>query len=195
MNVAMDDLADDALVREAKKGSLEAFSALCRRYQERVYFTILRFTKNPVDADDLTQETFMSAFKSLGQFKKKSTFYTWIYRIAVNKSLNFLKKKDRERELVGFEDNRVPGESSPGAAGSPERSSIGGETAAEIERAIDALPPSFKAPFVLVVNQGLSHREAAEALGCSENAVSWRMHKARKLLRARLERFLNGSRK
>lgn len=189
----MDDLEDDVLVREAKKGRLEAFSALCRRYRERIYFTILRFTKNPVDADDLTQETFVSAFKALGRFGKKSTFYTWIYRIAVNQSLNYLKKRGRERELVEFDDTRMPGEDSPAAADTPERNSIRGETAAEIERAVDALPLFLKTPFVLVVNQGLSHREAAEALGCSENVVSWRMHKARKLLRARLGRFLNGA--
>ena len=88
----MDDLSEDRLVRLSKQGDVEAFMALALRHQERIYNTILGLTKNHLDADDLTQETFMKAFKSLNGFKQDSSFFTWLYKIAVNLTLNFLKK-------------------------------------------------------------------------------------------------------
>lgn len=191
MNEKMLDATEAVLVEEAKSGRMEAYIELVRRIQERIYRTIFGMTRNHEDADDLTQETFMYAYKALGSFKSKSSFYTWAYRIAVNLSLNFLKKKGREKGREDFEDNAAIFDRTEYAALSPEGDSIKKELQDRLQDAIDKLPPVYLAAFNLVVRQGLSHREAAAVLGCSENTVSWRMHKARKMLQIRLRPYLS----
>jgi RNA polymerase sigma factor (sigma-70 family) len=98
MNGNMAGFADGHLVKQAKQGDVDAFAELVRRFQEKIFHTILSLTKNQQDAYDLTQETFMHAYKSLGNFKQRSAFSTWIYRIAVNLTLNFLKRKKRDEK-------------------------------------------------------------------------------------------------
>ena len=182
----MDERPDDLLVEEARRGGREAFAELVRRHERRVYGLVFRMVRDRADADDLAQEVFLTAFKSIASFRRGAAFTTWIYRIAVNQSLTFLKKRRREKDRAGFrEDLSVDG---PGRdeGFSPEARSALKELRGRISEAVDALPDHFRASFVLVAGQGLSHAEAAEVLGCSENTVSWRMHKARKLLRSRL---------
>jgi len=186
----MEDLPDDSLVDTAKKGNLEAFTELVRRYQRRIYHTVFRFTKNHLDADDLAQETFMKAFKSLKEFKQKSSFYTWLYRIAVNLSLNFLKKKDREKGREDFVENYSPSGKAKLSASSPENYSLKKEAGKKLSEAINSLPLAYKVSFILVVYQGMTHGQAAQVLRCSENTVSWRMHKARKILQRKLKSYI-----
>ncbi len=188
----MDERPDQVLVEEARGGRPEAFSELARRHQQRVYRLIYGMTRNHSDADDLSQEVFLTAFRSLSGFDGRSAFYTWLYRIALNQTLNFLKKRGREKDRAGFHENLTSGVGGPADADSPEGSSIRGELQGRVVEAVNALPAHFRASFILVVDQGLSHAEAAQALGCSENTVSWRMHKARKLLQARLKPYLDG---
>jgi len=190
MNENMQTLADDKLVDLAKSGRIEAYAELARRVQEKIYHTIFGMTRNHEDADDLIQETFMSAYKALGSFKQRSSFYTWVYRIAVNLTLNFLKRKGREKGREGFEDNASVYDRIEYAAMSPEGDSLKKELKEMLEEAIESLPLAYKATFNLVVFQGMSHGRAAEVLGCSENTVSWRMHKARKTLQDRLRSHL-----
>jgi RNA polymerase sigma-70 factor, ECF subfamily len=187
----MDERPDQVLVEEARGGRPEAFSELARRHQQRVYRLIYGMTRNHSDADDLSQEVFLTAFRSLSGFDGRSAFYTWLYRIALNQTLNFLKKRGREKDRAGFNENLTSGAGGPADAYSPEGSSIRGELQGRVVEAVNALPAHFRASFILVVDQGLSHAEAAQALGCSENTVSWRMHKARKLLQARLKPYLD----
>jgi RNA polymerase sigma-70 factor (ECF subfamily) len=156
----------------------------------------LSLTRNRSDADDLTQEAFMHAFRALRGFKQEAGFYTWIYRIAVNLTLNFLKKNsparklrrelDPEQHVSGFDMN--PGGSDP----SPERVSLNRELRRRLRAAVDALPLGYRLAFVLVEFQGMSHRQASHVLRCSENTVSWRMHRARKMLQSRLKPYLEG---
>jgi RNA polymerase sigma factor (sigma-70 family) len=105
MNEKRQPPTDDVLVEEAKLGRIEAYAELARRVQEKIYHTIFGMTRNHEDANDLTQETFMYAYRALRTFKQKSSFYTWVYRIAINLTLNFLKKKGREKGREDFEDN------------------------------------------------------------------------------------------
>ena len=191
MNERMDDRNDEPLVDLACNGQPEAFMELVRRYRERIFAMIYGMTRDRSDAEDLTQETFLAAYRALPRFRRTSNFYTWVYRIGINTSLNFLKKRSREKDRADFDENILPGDRGAAAFPSPEASSARGELEAKLAEAVDALPPLFKAAFVLVANQGLSHAEAARMLGCTENTVSWRMHKARKLLQARLRPFLN----
>ncbi|TES85786.1 MAG: sigma-70 family RNA polymerase sigma factor, partial [Candidatus Aminicenantes bacterium] len=183
---------DDHLVEQAKQGDVEAFAELVCRFQEKIYHTILSLTRNQQDAYDLAQETFMHAYKSLRNFKQSSTFYTWIYRIAVNLTLNFLKRRKRdEKREVHVEDYSLDVKSAASTL-SPERCSMKKELSRKLKEAIDSLPLTYRASFVLVVSQGLTHTQVAKVLRCSENTVSWRMHKARKMLQQKLRPYLEG---
>src|SRR5438034_9399255 len=96
---ATDAPEDQHLVKRAQVGDLEAYDELIRRYQERVYSTIYHMTANHEDAADLAQETFIKGFQALKSFKGDSSFYTWVYRIAVNKTINFLKQRKTKSHL------------------------------------------------------------------------------------------------
>lgn len=191
MNDKMEEFGDEGLVELAKKGNLDAFAELARRLQEKVYHTIFGMTRNHQDADDLTQETFMYAYKALDGFKQKSSFYTWVYRIAVNLTLNHFKKKGREKRREDFEDNASVFDKAATTDLSPEGDSLKKELKEKLDEAIASLPLAYQAAFNLVVFQGMSHGQAAEILGCSENTVSWRMHKARKMLQDRLKPYFS----
>src|SRR5213083_1222468 len=96
---ATDAPEDQKLVKRAQGGDLEAYDELIRRYQERIYATIYHMTANHEDANDLAQETFIKAYSALKSFKGDSSFYTWVYRIAVNKTINFLKQRKNKTSL------------------------------------------------------------------------------------------------
>jgi RNA polymerase sigma-70 factor (ECF subfamily) len=191
MNENMPEIAEDALVAQAKSGRMEAYTELVRRVQVKIYNTIFGMTRNHEDADDLTQDTFMYAYKALGHFKEQSSFYTWVYRIAVNLSLNHLKKKGREKGREDFEDNSAVLEKEEYAALSPEGDSLKREFREKLDQAVKSLAPAYKAAFTLVVLQEMPHGRAAEILGVSENTVSWRMFKARKMLQEKLKPYLD----
>lgn len=190
MNVRTAELGDDQLVERAKKGDIEAFAEMAGRLQEKIYYTIYGMVHNHQDADDLTQETFVSAHRALKGFKHKSSVYTWVYRIAVNLTLNFLKRKAKEKGRKDFEDNAPVFDKAVYEGLSPEGDSLQRELREKLNEAIDSLPFAYRASFNLVVFQGMTHARAAEILGCSENTVSWRMHKARKMLQERLKPYL-----
>jgi RNA polymerase sigma-70 factor (ECF subfamily) len=190
MEGPMDEASESELVRRAQAGDAGAFAELARRHQRRVYAAIFGLVRNHADADDLAQETFLSAYRAIGGFRGGSSFYTWIYRIAVNLSMNHVKKLSRERGRRELLEN-TPAPAAIQAAASPELRSQADEIAGRIAEALTGLPLPFRSAFELVVQQGLSHGRAAEILGCSENTVSWRMHKARRLLRSRLKPFLS----
>jgi RNA polymerase sigma-70 factor (ECF subfamily) len=192
MKGSMEDSSDGHLVTKAKQGDAEAFAELARRCQEKIYFTILALTKNQQDASDLAQEAFMQAFKSLRSFKQRSSFYTWIYRIAVNLTLNFLKRRKREDTQEVLEESQSSGNGTEDSCLLPEGRSLKKELSEKLQSAIDSLPLTYRASFTLVVFQGMTHSQVARILGCSENTVSWRMHKARKMLQARLKPYLEG---
>jgi RNA polymerase sigma-70 factor (ECF subfamily) len=191
MKDRMEDHAEEALVQAAQKGNVDAFTALVRRYQEEIYYGILGMTNSHTDADDLTQETFLMAYRNLKHFRQKSKFFTWVYRIAVNLTLNHLKRMKKEKGKQELDENLSAGLDSEGEISSPEGSSLKKELRDRIKHAVDSLPLAYKAAFNLVVFQGLTHGEAARVLGCSESTVSWRMHKARKMLQARLRPYLD----
>jgi RNA polymerase sigma-70 factor, ECF subfamily len=186
----MDERPDDLLVEEARQGRAEAFGELVRRHRDKVYRIIHSMTRNASDTDDLAQEVFLSAYRALPSFNMNSQFSTWLYRISVNTTLSFLKKRGREKGRTEFREDLVDAERTAGAPDSPEDRSVRRELSVRLYEAVEALPQPFRTSFLLVAGQGLSHAEAAEVLGCSENTVSWRLHKARKLLRARLQPYL-----
>jgi RNA polymerase sigma-70 factor (ECF subfamily) len=189
----MDERSDDRLVEEARQGKAEAFAELVRRHQRKVYGIIHSMTRNASDTDDLAQEVFLAAYRALPAFRGNSRFSTWLHRISVNTTLSFLKKRKREKDRAEFQEDQGNADPLSGFPDSPEERSEHQELSTRVEEAVAALPLHFRTSFLLVANQGMSHAEAARILGCSENTVSWRLHKARKLLRARLEPFLGRS--
>ena len=187
----MDDLSEAHLVSLSKQGDEEAFTELALRYQERIYNTILGLTRNHLDADDLSQETFMKAFQSLKGFKQDASFYTWVYKIAVNLALNFLKKSGRERKktdslMFNYEQKLNPAKN----ISSPEDFSLKLELRTKLKQAMNELPLAYRVAFFLVEFEGMLHKEAATVLNCSENTISWRLHKARKMLQGKLKPYL-----
>ncbi len=189
----MDDLSEAQLLRLAKQADMEAFTELARRYQGRIYSLVLGLTKNHLDADDLAQETFLLAYKSIRKFKQDSSFYTWLYRIAVNRAMNFFKKSQREKRKFKAVISNFPQEKpSKKTISNPEKSSLREELRDKIDLAIQALPTPYRAALVLVEYEDMSHKDAAYVLKCSENTVSWRLHKARKILQSKLSPYLKG---
>jgi len=187
----MEGPGDDLLVEQAKQGDVEAFAELARRSQQRIHRAILALTGNLQDADDLAQETFMQAYKTLRDFRQQASFFTWLYRIAINLTLNFLKRKKKERMKETLDESLPLEFGSEILVGSPERDSLEKELSEKLKEAVDSLPIPYRASFVLVAFQGMTHGEAAQILRCSENTVSWRMHKARKMLQAKLKPYLS----
>jgi RNA polymerase sigma-70 factor (ECF subfamily) len=183
---SMEDMPDDSLVQEAKKDNPEAFNELVRRYQKRIYSTIFQFTRNHHDADDLAQETFMNAFKSLIRFRQQASFYTWLYRIAVNITMNFLRKKQQEKGREKFVEEQLPLGEAEFSISIPENHSLKRELQEKLKEAVESLPLAYKVTFILIAFQGMTHAQAAQVLRCSEKTVSWRMHKARKILQNKL---------
>jgi RNA polymerase sigma-70 factor (ECF subfamily) len=187
MKPLMTDASEDMLVEQAQNGDEEAYSELVKRYRERIYRTIYWYTKNHTDTDDLVQETFLQAFRAIKRFRQKSGFYTWMFRIAVNRSLNFLKKAKREKGKAGYEEKM---ENVAAGIHSPESVRATQELGERLNEAVDSLPLAYKSSFILVAFQGMTHGQAARVLRCSENTVSWRLHKARKILQAKLGPYL-----
>jgi RNA polymerase sigma-70 factor, ECF subfamily len=181
---------DRCLIAACRAGETEAFGALVRRYQDRLYPTVLRLTGRPEDALDVLQEAFLKAFEKLGSFHGDSSFYTWIYRIAVNLALSDRRKKRvaRRREDRQGEPMDPPDDPSQTDPTLPlERA----ERDNRIQAALRALAPDHRAVVVLKDLDGLRYEEIAETLGVPIGTVRSRLHRARLELRERLRGVLD----
>jgi RNA polymerase sigma-70 factor, ECF subfamily len=173
------------LVRRAQCGDRRAFGELVRRYRERIFALVLHLTGNESDADDITQEVFWGAYRALGQFAGRSEFFTWVYRIAVNKSFNSNRNRSRRGETP-LDDPRITKALAADAWGDPIRAAELRQTYSRLLVALDSLPPEMRTTVVLVALQGLSHGEAAVILDCPVGTIAWRIHKARTILQRAL---------
>lgn len=170
------------LVARAKAGDQAAFGELVRRYRDRIFALALHLTGTESDADDITQEVFWGAFQKLDQFAGRSEFFTWVYRIAVNKALN-AKRNQKRRSETHLEDPRIRKAVAADASGNPILAAELRLTYARLLHALDRLPGEMRTTVVLVALQGLSHGEAAVVQKCSPGTIAWRIHKARERLR------------
>ncbi|MCX7974633.1 MAG: sigma-70 family RNA polymerase sigma factor [Candidatus Aminicenantes bacterium] len=189
----MDEAEDKELVAQAKAGNLESFGRLVERYHGQLYKTIRRFIPNHEDTNDLMQETWMHAWRNLANFREEANFYPWIYRIALNLTINFLRKQRKEGQKESFEDwkKREGDNSSQILLGRNEALELF-EFKPKLEEALKTLPLPYRTAFVLVTQEGLNYRQVAEILGCSENTVAWRMYKARQWLQKKLKPYFEG---
>ncbi len=187
--------ADDlTLVRRAQGEDMGAYDQLVRRYQERVYATVYHMTSNHEDANDLVQETFIKAFRALKTFKGDSSFYTWIYRIAVNKTINFLKQR-KNRVQLSLNDLDFNVENDPDLVAlisekTPRRSLHLSELQEKLNSALRRLSEHHRMVVVLHDVQGLSHEEVGKIMDCNVGTVRSRLFYARQQLQAHLSDYL-----
>jgi len=183
---------DGALVRKIKKGDKNAFGELVEKHKRRMYFAAYRMTNSHSDADDLSQQAFIKAYESIDNFREKSSFSTWLYRIVVNITINHLKKL-RKRQTFTLDENILLKDNDlTSCVDNPRRIAEERELHEEITKAIESLPLEQKPVVVLAILEGLPHKEIAEILGCPEKTVSWRLFQARKKLRGKLAMYIGG---
>jgi RNA polymerase sigma-70 factor (ECF subfamily) len=175
------------LIRNATKGDHEAFGVLVERYQRRVIGVALAVVHNQEDALELAQETFVRAYENLASFESRSSFSTWLYRIAANLAIDFRRREGRH-SIIGGEE----GESEIERVGSP-----GGDAFAEFSRgelnrrlraALDTLTSEHRAVILLREVEGLSYDEISDILQCPRGTVMSRLHYARNRLREILKK-------
>jgi RNA polymerase sigma-70 factor (ECF subfamily) len=182
------------LVERAKAGDRAAFEELVRRYRSRIVALALHLSGNQSEAEDITQEVFLKAYQKLDSFEGRSHFFTWVYRMAVNRALNVKRDRKRRREET-MDDPRVDRAVAIDAAGDPVKAAELRRTYARLLQALDSLPGPMRTSVVLVALQGLSHAEAAVVQKCSEGTIAWRIHQARARLRTALDKKIAAPRR
>lgn len=185
---------EEVLVSRARQGDLAAYDDLVRRYQERIYATVYHMTSNHEDANDLAQEAFIKAFHALKSFKGGSSFYTWVYRIAVNKTINFLKQR-KNKAQISLDDLDFNAEHDPDlVALISEKTPRRDVNLAELQEKLNIAMQKLSEPHRLVVTlhdvQGLSHEEIAKIMDCNIGTVRSRLFYARQQLQAYLSDYL-----
>ncbi|HUA66314.1 MAG TPA: sigma-70 family RNA polymerase sigma factor [Alphaproteobacteria bacterium] len=185
------------LVDRARHGDLKAYDELVRRYQERIYATVYHMTSNHEDANDLAQESFVKAFQALKSFKGGSSFYTWLYRIAVNKTINFLKQR-KNRQHMSLNDLDFNAEHNPDLVAlisdkTPRREAGLSELQEKLNAALLKLSESHRLAVVLHDVQGLSHEEIAKIMHCNIGTVRSRLFYARQQLQALLADYVKAT--
>ena len=188
------------LVQKAAKGDAEAFRELVEKYHQRVLAVTTGMLHNREDALEVTQEAFIKAYRSIGDFKGDSRFYTWIHRIAVNLAIDHQRREWR-RPIV----DNVPKSSGDEAAvaetlldrvaddrpgADPYKATTDAELRERVQAAVDELTPDHKAVILLREVEGLSYEEISQVMQCSKGTVMSRLHYARRKLQASLKEFL-----
>ena len=181
------------LVRKAQQGDVEAYDVLVRRYQGKVYALVYNMTGNKEDAEDRVQDVFIKAFQSVRNFKGQSSVYTWLYRIAVNRTINFLKTR-KTRFALSLNDMDSGAERDPAyvelrARESPVRDVSLQELQKKLNEALLTLSEKHRVVVVMHDIQGMPHEEIAQMMGCSPGTVRSRLFYARQQLQKELKDF------
>lgn len=180
--------SDDQLIARAQEGDSHSFDLLVRRYQRKIYFLAYRMVKNHDAADDVAQETFIKAYFAIKSFRIGYSFYTWLYRICVNLSINFLKRQKLVIPESQFEEQVSPLEKEASGADPSSQLALK-EIESKIEKAIDSLPPKYKAVLVLRLYEDMSYEEIAETLKISAGTVMSRLFRARERMQEMLKEY------
>ena len=182
----MAKLSDRELVDRAKSGDLDAFGQIVKRHQSRIHRLALHMLRDRSEAEDVSQETFTRAYQALARFDGRSEPFTWLYRIAVNLSLNTIRARKSSRNAGDASDPRLEAlmvDSRPSSMGDPTGTAASRQEYAALAEGIDALSETLRTTLILVCVDGRSHEEAAEILGAPEGTIAWRVHEARRKLR------------
>ena len=185
---AQADVSELDLVKRCQAGETEAFDELVTRYRTRIFAMIYNMVHNEQDAWDLAQDSFVKAWKSIKRFRGRSSFYTWIYRIVMNVTIDWLRKKQVKGAGVEFDDAIQLREVHPASKTLPKADPLPyermerTEVRARIDNAITQLSPEHRAVILMKETEGMQYHEIAEALGCSIGTVMSRLFYARKKL-------------
>ena len=188
--------SDLVLVKRVQRGDKTAFDLLVRKYQHKVVKLVLRYVRNPAEAEDIAQEAFIKAYRALPQFRGDSAFYTWMYRIAINTAKNSLASRDRSP--IAYDLDLTDPEESHSVQtklqdpDTPEGMALTEEIRLIVNSAIEALPEELKTAIVLRELDGLSYEEIAAAMECPVGTVRSRIFRAREAIDKRLREVFEG---
>ncbi len=195
-SVMSTEQSDLSLVQLAQRGDAGAFDALVRRYQHKVVKLVLRYVRDPAEAEDIAQEAFIKAYRALPRFRGDSAFYTWLYRIAINTAKNVL--ASRGRSPIQYEVDRSDDDDNYDVVANlkdtatPEALALTEEIRSTVTAAIDALPEDLRTAIQLRELEGLSYEEIAAAMECPVGTVRSRIFRAREAIDARLRDVFDG---
>jgi RNA polymerase sigma-70 factor (ECF subfamily) len=185
---------DWAIIQRVQAGNMGAFDQLVQKYREHIFSVIYNMTSNREDASDLAQETFIKAFQAIGRFRGKSSFFTWIYRIAINHTITFLKKRNRRR-FISYE--KVDGEMSNSeiferltSKNRSEKGALVSELQEKLNDSLQKLSPKHRTVVILHEIEGLEHAEIAEITKVSVGTVRSRLHYAKQQLQSYLQDYI-----
>jgi len=193
--IELAETPESELIQNSREGNLSAFDELVRRHQSRIYATVYHMTSNREDADDLTQETFLKAYKALKSFKGDSSFYTWVYRIAVNKTINFIKQRRRKSAQMSLNDMDMSGEGRSQllefiSDHTPRRDIRLSELQTKLNEALQKLSEVHRLVVTLHDIQGMPHEEIGKIMECNTGTVRSRLFYARQQVQAHLSDYL-----
>jgi RNA polymerase sigma factor (sigma-70 family) len=186
--------SDFAIVRQVQAGDVAAFDRLILKYRERVFGVVYNITANREDAADLTQEAFIKAFQSINRFQGQASFFTWLYKIAVNNALTHL-RRNRLRTFFSLEKLQEEPTNAEIIAqltdkSGADRDAYLRELQEKLNEAMQKLSIKHRTVITLFEIDGLSHSEIAEVMDCSEGTVRSRLHYAKQFLQGELSKYL-----
>ena len=184
---------DEDLVLRVQQGDKAAFDLLVIKYQHKIIQLVNRYVKDPSEAQDVAQESFIKAYRALGDFRGDSAFYTWLYRIAINTAKNYLVSRARRssKYQVDIQDAEAI-ENAPQLQGmdTPERLLLNQEIIDTIKTAIEHLPEEMRTAIILREFEGMSYEEIAVAMDCPVGTVRSRLFRAREAIDIKLNPLL-----
>jgi RNA polymerase sigma-70 factor (ECF subfamily) len=191
------DGSDLGLVRRVQRGERGAYDLLVLKYQHKVVKLVMRYLRDPADAEDVAQEAFIKAYRALPQFRGDSAFYTWLYRIAINTAKNALAARDRnpvsyELDMQNNNDESTDVVSRLRDPETPEGLALTEEIRETVNQAIEALPEDLRTAIVLRELEGLSYEEIAASMDCPVGTVRSRIFRAREAIDRRLREVFDG---
>ena len=188
---AADELTDEVIVDRVRGGDVALYEILVRRHNQRLYRTIRAILRDDREVEDVMQQAYVDAYTHLGQFRGTAKFSTWLTRIAVNRAIRSGRGARRGLELVPpAADHELAIAHTPAPDVDPEHAMYGHELKVVLESLIEELPEAFRLVFVMREVEGLSTAETAACLEISEETVKTRLHRAKRLLKDRLDRQL-----
>ena len=192
-NIRHSEDLDQDLVRRVQQGDKSAFDLLVIKYQHKIVHLVNRYVKDPSEAQDVAQDSFIKAYKALGEFRGESAFYTWLYRIAINTAKNYL--LSRSRRHSDYEVDMQDAEQIENAPQlkdieTPENQLMNDQIVEVIKSAIDKLPEEMRIAIMLREFEGMSYEEIAEAMDCPIGTVRSRIFRAREAIDEKLNPLL-----
>lgn len=184
-------MSESEIIQKLQDGDEQAFQQLVEKYQQLVVNTCFGLVHNTEDAEDIAQDVFIEVFRSVGKFRAGSKLSTWLYRIAVNRSLNFIRDNKRQKMARSFQDFFTGGKDiqekfMPGKTASPDDEFENNERAAILHKAIDSLPENQRIAFTLNKYDDLSYKQIAEVMESSVSSVESLIHRAKMNLQKKL---------